>query len=208
MQCAPKGGFTGKLRESLIQQANLEWPPHWSASLFRRKSRCTRMCLYSQDCQLLNGTRFSPGRISPWRTTTSVPSRPVPKPNQVTTLNLMKKNTFFQFSIVLLAKIPWSSGASSIYGSERGIGARTKCITHCKAVVQRAKESLRRLSWCISETSGLVIPPPEGHIMNGNVAYPGQFPWQAGIYLDGKQFCGGSLIAQKVVLTAAHCVTG
>jgi secreted trypsin-like serine protease len=43
-------------------------------------------------------------------------------------------------------------------------------------------------------------------IVGGSEAYAGQFPWQAGIFLDGNAFCGGSLISSRVVLTAAHCV--
>ncbi|KAK3932210.1 Chymotrypsin BI [Frankliniella fusca] len=45
-------------------------------------------------------------------------------------------------------------------------------------------------------------------IVGGNEAYPHQFPWQAGvrIHLDEEgASCGGSLIAEDWVLTAAHC---
>jgi secreted trypsin-like serine protease len=42
-------------------------------------------------------------------------------------------------------------------------------------------------------------------ITNGNTASRGQFPWQAALYVDGSSFCGGSLISDLWVLTAAHC---
>jgi secreted trypsin-like serine protease len=45
-------------------------------------------------------------------------------------------------------------------------------------------------------------------IIGGILATAGQFPWQAGLYLDGSGFCGGSLISSNVVLTAGHCVDG
>jgi secreted trypsin-like serine protease len=45
----------------------------------------------------------------------------------------------------------------------------------------------------------------KGKIIGGSVATAGQFPYQVGIFLDGTGFCGGSLIAPDVVLTAAHC---
>ncbi|XP_059490155.1 brachyurin-like [Neocloeon triangulifer] len=45
-------------------------------------------------------------------------------------------------------------------------------------------------------------------IVGGVIASPGQFPFQAGLYLDGSGFCGGSLISDTVVMTAAHCCDG
>ncbi|XP_065334592.1 brachyurin-like [Cloeon dipterum] len=45
-------------------------------------------------------------------------------------------------------------------------------------------------------------------IIGGNIATPGQFPYQVGLFIDGSGFCGGSLISDTVILTAAHCVDG
>ncbi|XP_043225296.1 transmembrane protease serine 9-like [Amphibalanus amphitrite] len=49
---------------------------------------------------------------------------------------------------------------------------------------------------------------PEGsdRIVGGKQAVQGEFPWLAGIFKNGRQFCGGSLIDEKHILTAAHCV--
>ncbi|XP_039449356.1 collagenase-like [Culex pipiens pallens] len=51
---------------------------------------------------------------------------------------------------------------------------------------------------------------PDGRIVNGGEAQPGQFPYQALVlsYFDGDEeaLCGGSLLSTKYVLTAAHCV--
>ncbi|XP_050409420.1 chymotrypsin-like serine proteinase [Patella vulgata] len=48
-------------------------------------------------------------------------------------------------------------------------------------------------------------------IVNGANAYAGQFPWQVSLQRSSgsswSHICGGSLIANNRVLTAAHCVT-
>ncbi|SDD90078.1 serine protease [Glycomyces harbinensis] len=52
----------------------------------------------------------------------------------------------------------------------------------------------------------------EAQIIGGQPAEEGQFPWLVGLGSPGegtpweRQFCGGSVIAEDVVLTAAHCV--
>uniref|UniRef100_A0A1V1FKM4 Putative serine protease 64 isoform A n=1 Tax=Reticulitermes speratus TaxID=60591 RepID=A0A1V1FKM4_9NEOP len=46
---------------------------------------------------------------------------------------------------------------------------------------------------------------PDHRITNGEPAKRGQFPWQVAIIIDLNSFCGGSLISDTWVLTAAHC---
>ena len=50
----------------------------------------------------------------------------------------------------------------------------------------------------------------KSRIVGGEVAKPAEFPWQVGFrwqsdYARTNLFCGGSLIAEKWVLSAAHC---
>jgi len=47
----------------------------------------------------------------------------------------------------------------------------------------------------------------ESRIINGVEATPGEYAFAASLD-DGEHFCGGSLIARDVVLTAAHCQGG
>lgn len=44
------------------------------------------------------------------------------------------------------------------------------------------------------------------HIIKGQFAQRGEFPWQVAIIINNDNFCGGSLISNHHVLTAAHCV--
>ncbi|XP_067035363.1 MAM and LDL-receptor class A domain-containing protein 1-like [Acropora muricata] len=51
---------------------------------------------------------------------------------------------------------------------------------------------------------------PHSRIVGGTVARPGSWPWQAMLLRASSrtQFCGGTLVSNKVVITAAHCVPG
>lgn len=46
------------------------------------------------------------------------------------------------------------------------------------------------------------------YIIGGSVAKDGDFPYQASLYLDSFFMCGGSIINEKYILTAAHCTKG
>ena len=57
----------------------------------------------------------------------------------------------------------------------------------------------------------LVLDDEEGmKIVNGFQVRPGKFPWVVNIWKkrSSNPFCGGSLIDESVILTAAHCVHG
>jgi len=42
-------------------------------------------------------------------------------------------------------------------------------------------------------------------IVGGNVVTPNSWPWQVALKQSGRIFCGGTLLDQNWVLTAAHC---
>lgn len=45
-------------------------------------------------------------------------------------------------------------------------------------------------------------------IVGGSEANKGYYPWQVAIYYDEDFLCGGSLLSDQHVLTAAHCFKG
>ncbi|KAL4609098.1 transmembrane protease serine 3 [Arapaima gigas] len=45
-------------------------------------------------------------------------------------------------------------------------------------------------------------------IVGGNLSAPGQFPWQVSLHFERIHLCGGSIVAPRWVVTAAHCVYG
>ena len=49
---------------------------------------------------------------------------------------------------------------------------------------------------------------PHGRIVNGDKTRAGVYPWTVGIQFGDKLYCGGSIISNRFIVTAAHCVKG
>ncbi|MEU9335794.1 serine protease [Streptomyces sp. NPDC048290] len=74
----------------------------------------------------------------------------------------------------------------------------------------RPRGRMRRPLTAVALALGLLAatPTPAPAIVGGEEASMHEFPWLIGIMLDQRPgvFCGASLISDRLVLTAAHCV--
>ncbi|XP_043256138.1 chymotrypsin-1-like [Colletes gigas] len=58
----------------------------------------------------------------------------------------------------------------------------------------------------INETQKLVDTQIDGRIVGGFDSQPGQFPYLVSFRVNNQHICGGSIVNQNNILTAAHCV--
>lgn len=70
------------------------------------------------------------------------------------------------------------------------------------ALINDAKCGYRPL-----HNSDEVIADPLARIVGGNATKQGDHPWQVVLLRNGAFLCGGSLIDEYTVLSAAHCTT-
>ncbi|XP_070504605.1 serine protease gd-like [Chironomus tepperi] len=58
----------------------------------------------------------------------------------------------------------------------------------------------------ISSSCGKQMTQRRGHHLGGPRVIQGSYPWNAALITNDKYFCGGTLISNKEVVTAAHCI--
>jgi len=63
---------------------------------------------------------------------------------------------------------------------------------------------------CGAETCGVpaIAPSVNVRVVGGVEAMPHSWPWMVSLQADGRHICGGSLINNQWVVSAAHCQPG
>merc|ERR1712045_598160 len=71
-----------------------------------------------------------------------------------------------------------------------------------------SKSTHKASAYNLADECGIEGPPSMDKIVGGFEATPNQWPWQVALFIDNAWFCGGTLISENYVLTAAHCADG
>ncbi|WP_406132988.1 serine protease [Streptomyces zaomyceticus] len=74
----------------------------------------------------------------------------------------------------------------------------------------RARRLMAAVAGAVLTVIPLGITPPAQAVVGGEEARPHQYPFMAGLVdvVERRVMCGGALIGDRYVLTAAHCLTG
>merc|ERR1712152_87038 len=72
----------------------------------------------------------------------------------------------------------------------------------------QSKSTHKASAYDLQSECGIEGPPSKDRIVGGFEAEPNQWPWQVALFIDNAWFCGGALISENYVLTAAHCADG
>ncbi|XP_072909794.1 complement factor B-like [Hemitrygon akajei] len=77
--------------------------------------------------------------------------------------------------------------------------------------LEQAREQLRKDSTLQTYDCGIrgnLIQRPIGRVLGGVKSKEYEWPWQVNIDFPHKEFCGGSIISTRWILSAAHCFNG
>merc|ERR1712029_1319249 len=72
----------------------------------------------------------------------------------------------------------------------------------------QSKSTHKASVYDLQSECGIEGPPSQDKIVGGFEAEPNQWPLQVALFIDDAWFCGGALISENYVLTAAHCADG
>merc|ERR1712107_694586 len=87
-------------------------------------------------------------------------------------------------------------------------GAAAQDFKRIKSLPKRMPGMRKPSAYDLDVECGIEGPPSKSRIVGGEEAEPNQWPWIVALFIDNSYFCGGSLITENFVMTAAHCVDG
>lgn len=64
----------------------------------------------------------------------------------------------------------------------------------------------RSSSLDFDNSTSRIVRSKDPRVVGGNASNPGAWPWLIALYQDGIFHCGGVILSEQWVLTAAHCV--
>merc|ERR1711971_852075 len=76
-----------------------------------------------------------------------------------------------------------------------------------KSTQERAPLEFKKGSKSFEDICGLENPGMD-RIVGGHEAAENEWPWQVALFIDDAWFCGGSIISDEYIMTAAHCADG
>ncbi|MPC57182.1 Chymotrypsin BI [Portunus trituberculatus] len=85
------------------------------------------------------------------------------------------------------------------------------CVTSITSYGMQSGNPAAGKPWHWKSPKPLVTPigpVKSARIVGGEEATPHSWPHQVALFIDNMYFCGGSLISNEWVLTAAHCADG
>merc|ERR1712203_695295 len=88
--------------------------------------------------------------------------------------------------------------------------AENEFVQLARAIKQsnKSKSTHKASNVDLAAECGIEGPPSQDRIVGGFEAQENEWPWQVALFIDSAWFCGGALISENYVMTAAHCADG